>query len=136
VPAILAQSHVESLSAPNGVRVAGLVVMWCGMAIRVWAILTLGNAFRTTVEVEPDQKIVTSGPYRWLRHPSYTGLLVILAGFGLALGNWLSFAICLAVPLPAVLRRIAVEEAELMLVLGEPYRRYEERTKRLVPGVW
>ena len=71
-----------------------------------------------------------------MRHPSYTGLLLILAGFGLGLGNWLPLVICVALPLPALLRRIQVEEAELTRVLGEPYRAYQTRTKRLIPGVW
>lgn len=127
---------VPSLRIPGPYRAAGLIVMWLGLAIRVWAVAALGRAFRTTVEVDPGQAIVSSGPYRWVRHPSYTGLLLILAGFGLALGNWLPLAICVALPLPALLRRIRVEEAELTRVLGEPYRAYQTRTKRLIPGVW
>jgi protein-S-isoprenylcysteine O-methyltransferase Ste14 len=110
--------------------------MWLGLAIRVWAVAALGRAFRTTVEVDPDQAVVTSGPYRWVRHPSYTGLLLIVAGVGLAAGNWLALAGCVALPLPAVVRRIRVEEAELSRVLGEPYRAYARRTKRLIPGLW
>ena len=110
--------------------------MWLGLAIRVWAVAALGRAFRTTVEVDADQAVVSSGPSRWVRHPSYTGLLLIMAGFGLAVGNWLALAACLALPLPALLRRIQVEEAELTRVLGEPYRAYRTQTKRLVPGLW
>ena len=73
--------------------------------------------------VERGLAVVSSGPYRWVRHPSYTGLLLILAGFGLGLGNWLALAICVALPLPALLRRIQVEEAELIRVLGGPSAR-------------
>ena len=113
-----------------------MIVMWLGLAIRAWAIATLGGAFRTTVEVDPGQVVVSTGPYRWVRHPSYAGLLMILAGFGLSLGNWLASAICLVLTLPAVLWRIAVEEAELTRVLGDSYRRYQMRTKRLIPGLW
>ena len=134
--AAVSASHVPSLRAPGPLRVAGLVVMWLGLALRGWAVAALGRAFRTTVEVDPGQTIVSAGPYARIRHPSYTGLLLILAGLGLALGNWLAVAICLVLPVPAVVRRIAVEEAELTRVLGEPYRRYQVRTKRLVPGVW
>ena len=50
-----------------------------------------------------------AGPYRWVRHPSYSGLLLIVTGFGLAVGNWLALAICAVLPLPALLRRIHVE---------------------------
>jgi protein-S-isoprenylcysteine O-methyltransferase Ste14 len=101
---------------------AGVVVMWLGLALRVWAIAALASAFRTTVEVEPGQTVVSSGPYRWVRHPSYAGLLLIVAGFGAVLGNWLSLTACVVLPLPAILWRIHVEEAELNRVLGEAYR--------------
>jgi protein-S-isoprenylcysteine O-methyltransferase Ste14 len=115
---------------------AGLVVLLAGLAIRVWAVLVLGAAFRTTVEVHVGQSVVDTGPYRWVRHPAYTGLLLIGAGIGLALGNWLSLALLVLVPLAAMLRRITVEEAILAEVMGEPYHDYQERTKRLVPGLW
>jgi protein-S-isoprenylcysteine O-methyltransferase Ste14 len=133
--ALGAAKAAPGLDAPVAVQVAGGVVLWLGLAVRVWAVAALGGAFRTTVEVDPGQAVVTSGPYRWVRHPSYTGLLLIVAGFGLAAGNWLSLAAVLLV-LPAFVRRIHVEEAELERVLGDAYRRYEGETARLVPGIW
>ena len=117
-------------------QAAGLILMWLGLAIRVWAIAALGSAFRTTVEVDVGQAVVSTGPYRWVRHPSYSGLLLIVSGIGLASGNWLALAICAVLPLPALLRRIHIEEAELTAVLGDRYRAYQAHTKRLVPGVW
>jgi protein-S-isoprenylcysteine O-methyltransferase Ste14 len=117
-------------------RTAGLIVMWLGLAIRVWAIAALGRAFRTTVEVDRDQPVVSTGPFRWVRHPSYSGLLLIATGCGLAAGQWLALTVCATVPLPALLWRIHVEEAELTAVLGDRYRAYQARTKRLVPGLW
>ena len=134
--ASLAAQMAPSLEIAGPYRALGLVVMWLGLAIRVWAVAALGRAFRTTVEVDADQAVVSSGPYRWVRHPSYTGLLLIVAGFGVAVGNWLALAVCVALPLPALVRRIHVEEAELTRVLGEPYRAYRTRTKRLIPGLW
>jgi len=115
---------------------AGLMVMWIGLAIRIWSVIVLGSAFRTTVEVDGGQQIVDRGPYRLVRHPSYTGILLIALGYGLALGNWLSVVILLVIPLGTMLRRIAVEEATLTEVIGQPYIAYKERTKRLVPGLW
>jgi protein-S-isoprenylcysteine O-methyltransferase Ste14 len=115
---------------------AGLVLMWLGLAVRVWAVAALGSSFRTTVEVEPGQAVVSSGPYRWIRHPSYTGLLLIVLGFGVASGSPAALAVCLVLPSAAIARRIFVEEAELERVLGEPYRRYRARTARLIPGLW
>jgi protein-S-isoprenylcysteine O-methyltransferase Ste14 len=133
---VAATSVAPSLRMPVASQVAGVLVMWLGLAIRIWAIAALGDAFRTTVEVDPDQSVVSTGPYKRIRHPSYTGLLLILAGFGLALGNWLALAACLLVPLPAILRRIQVEEAELTRVLGDAYRGYQTGTTRLIPRVW
>jgi protein-S-isoprenylcysteine O-methyltransferase Ste14 len=63
-------------------------------------------------------------------------LVLILAGFGLAVGNWLSLAACLIVPLPAIVRRIQVEEAELNRVIGDAYRTYQIKTARLIPRLW
>ena len=107
--------------------------MWLGLAIRVWAIAALGGAFRTTVEVDPDQSVVTAGPYTWIRHPAYSGLLLIVAGLGLTWGNWLSSAVCAVLPLPAVLWRIHVEEAELDRVLGDAYRIISDAHRALDP---
>jgi protein-S-isoprenylcysteine O-methyltransferase Ste14 len=121
---------------PGPHRAAGLAVTWLGLTIRIWAVAVLGRSFRTTVEVDPQQAVIATGPYRWVRHPSYTGLLLIVAGFGLATGYWLALVASLVVPLPALLRRIRVEEAELTRVLGDRYRAYQDHTRRLVPGLW
>jgi protein-S-isoprenylcysteine O-methyltransferase Ste14 len=115
---------------------AGLVVAWLGLGLRIWSIVVLGRSFRTTVEVDAGQDVVTRGPYRWVRHPSYTGLLLIAAGIGLAGGTWPGLAICLVLPAVAIVLRIRVEEAVLTRVLGGPYRAYQNHTKRLLPGLW
>jgi protein-S-isoprenylcysteine O-methyltransferase Ste14 len=134
--AIAVAAAAGSDTPPAAWQVAGLVVMWLGLATRIWAVTTLGRSFRTTVEVDAGQAVVSTGPYRWVRHPSYTGLLLIVTGFGLARGNWLSLLACLVLPLPAFVRRIHVEEAELTRVLGDAYRSYEADTARLLPGIW
>ena len=134
--AVLTASRSTGPPIAGPYRAAGLIVMWLGLAIRVSAIAALGRAFRTTVEVDSGQAVVSSGPYRWVRHPSYSGLLLIVTGCGLAAGNWLALAVCALLPLPALLRRIQVEEAELTAVLGDRYRAYQAHTKRLIPGLW
>ncbi|HET7018410.1 MAG TPA: isoprenylcysteine carboxylmethyltransferase family protein [Streptosporangiaceae bacterium] len=117
-------------------QVVGLLLMWAGLAIRIWSVLTLGASFRTTVEVDTDQPLVDTGPYRFVRHPSYTGILLLAVGYGLVLNSWLALVILLVVPLATTLRRITVEEATLTEVLGDPYEAYKQRTKRLLPGLW
>jgi protein-S-isoprenylcysteine O-methyltransferase Ste14 len=131
-----AGSLAPSLHVPPVGRAAGVVVMWLGLAIRIWAIVVLRGAFRTTVEVDPGQTVVSTGPYKSIRHPAYSGLLLIVAGFGLTRGTWLSFAVCAVLPLPAVVWRIHVEEAELNRVLGDAYGTYQTHTARLVPWLW
>ena len=114
----------------------GVGLMWIGLVLRSWAVAVLGPAFRTTVEIEAGQVVVDRGPYRWVRHPSYTGALLTVAGYGIVLNNWISLAVTIVLPLIAVLRRISVEEDALVEMLGTPYRAYQARSKRLVPGIW
>lgn len=135
---ILLPQWVPALDTPvpGAFAAAGLVMIWAGLVLRVWAVMALGGSFSTFVQVETGQAVVTRGPYRWVRHPSYTGLLLIALGFGLGAGNWLSLVVSAVVPLLGLLPRIAVEEAELTRVLGEQYRTYQRATRRLVPGLW
>ena len=114
----------------------GFAIMLLGLSFRIWSILVLGKSFRTTVETHENQAVVSSGPYRILRHPSYSGLVVMCLGYGLAVQNWLSLFIVVALPLAALLYRIHVEEAVLVAALGSPYREYQKRTKKLVPWIW
>jgi protein-S-isoprenylcysteine O-methyltransferase Ste14 len=115
---------------------AGLALMLAGIVLRQWAIAMLGRSFTVVVRVRDDQQVIDTGPYRWVRHPSYTGMLVTFAGYGLALGNWISILCAIVVPLIGIVVRIRVEEQALLEGLGEPYRRFAEGRKRLVPGVW
>ncbi|HWE14749.1 MAG TPA: isoprenylcysteine carboxylmethyltransferase family protein [Solirubrobacteraceae bacterium] len=114
----------------------GLVLMGAGIAIRQWSVALLGRLFTTDVRVHPGQTVVDTGPYRWVRHPSYTGMLMTLVGIGLALGNWAALAILLVVPTAGLVYRIGVEERALLDGLGEPYRRFAASRSRLIPGVW
>lgn len=120
----------------TGLSAAGLLVMWTGLAVRIWAIAVLGSSFRTTVEVDTSQRVVDSGPYRWVRHPSYTGIVLLMAGLGLVYGNVPALAILLVLPAGVLIHRIFVEEAVLTEVIGRAYADYAARTKRLVPGLW
>jgi protein-S-isoprenylcysteine O-methyltransferase Ste14 len=114
----------------------GLALMLLGMALRYWAVVTLGAFFRTTIETEPGQKVVSTGPYRLIRHPSYSGWLLICLGYGLAVQNWLSVAAAFLLPLAALLVRIRIEEPALVASLGPEYFEYQKRTKRLLPWIW
>ncbi|HEV3292534.1 MAG TPA: isoprenylcysteine carboxylmethyltransferase family protein, partial [Streptosporangiaceae bacterium] len=131
-------AHVHSAVLGGGWApvAAGLVVLAAGVALRIWAILTLGRLFKFVVVIQDGHRVVASGPYRLLRHPSYTGGLVAFLGAGIALDSWLSVLALVFIPLLAVLVRIHVEEAELATALGPEYTRYASHTRRLVPGLW
>jgi protein-S-isoprenylcysteine O-methyltransferase Ste14 len=114
----------------------GAAVLAFGLALRAWAVHELGRFFKFTVVVQADHRVVDTGPYRVIRHPSYTGLLMAEVGLGIMLGTWLSIPAALLPPLIGFGVRIRREERVLAHELGEPYRAYMARTHRLVPGIW
>jgi protein-S-isoprenylcysteine O-methyltransferase len=80
--------------------------------------------------------LIDTGPYRFIRHPSYTGALMLFFGLGLGIGSWLSVVI-ITIPMFFAFRwRMGIEETVLLEALGEPYRQYMKRTKRLVPLIY
>lgn len=128
---------LPGLDVPRTVAyVASLVLLWCGIALRWWSFRTLGEYFTFTVQTSHDQVVVDTGPYRWVRHPAYLGMLLAILGIGAVSGNPLTVVLLLAAVLVGVVYRIGVEEQALLASLGEPYRRYCEGRARLVPGVW
>lgn len=110
----------------------GLALMLAGVALRWYAIATLGSAFTVTVGTRAEQRIVDSGPYHWVRHPSYAGSLITILGILLCCTNFLSL-VALVLPIAGHAYRIRVEERALVDGLGDAYRLYMRRTKRLVP---
>ena len=122
--------------APQPVFWSGIAGIWLGMALRSWAVLTLGRFFRVTVRIQEDHRLITSGPYAVLRNPSYTGGLISMAGVVLALGNWLSLAWAAACLLAGYGWRIRTEEAALASRFGQAWTDYRRRTWALIPFVW
>lgn len=113
---------------------AGLGLMVGGIAFREWAVVVLGRYFSVVVAVEADHHLVTHGPYRWLRHPAYTGGLMATAGFTLALGSWFMLLPVVVLLLLAFSYRIRREEKLLLITFGSLYGDYMARTWRLLPG--
>lgn len=114
----------------------GLGVLCIGFLLRIWAVRTLGASFRTTIETHDGQHVITNGPYKLIRHPSYSGLLLICLGYGIAVQNWISLIIAVLLPAIALLYRIRIEEPELEAALGQEYQDYKKTTKRLIPWIW
>ncbi|WP_242108699.1 methyltransferase family protein [Luteimonas aquatica] len=115
---------------------AGCALMLAGIALRWWAVQTLAEFFTVDVAIRPGQTLVREGPYRWLRHPSYTGVLLTFLGFSLSLGSWLSvLAVCIPM-IAALVMRIRVEESVLADAFPQAYPEYARTTKRLIPFLW
>ncbi|HEV2703665.1 MAG TPA: isoprenylcysteine carboxylmethyltransferase family protein [Steroidobacteraceae bacterium] len=115
---------------------AGLLLMVAGQLLRWWSIATLGRLFTINVAIRTDHRLIESGPYRFVRHPSYTAILVVHIGAGLCFGNVLSCLALLTPVVAAIANRIRIEEEVLCTALGPVYREYMRRTKRLIPGVY
>ncbi|WP_434026820.1 methyltransferase family protein [[Pseudomonas] boreopolis] len=117
-------------------RWSGCVLVAGGLAFRIWAIRTLDRWFTVDVTIQQDQPLIQHGPYRRLRHPSYTGALLAFCGLALGLGSVLSVLAIVPAATWAFLRRIRVEEAALREAFGARYDAYAATRWRLLPGVW
>jgi protein-S-isoprenylcysteine O-methyltransferase Ste14 len=113
---------------------AGLIIMVAGFLLRDWALWRLGRFFSRVVQIENGHQLITNGPYRYLRHPAYTGMLMIFFGFLLGIGTWLGALLGLILIGASVLYRINIEEKVLAENFGNEYRAYIKRTWRIFPG--
>lgn len=114
----------------------GLALILVGIAVRWIAIATLKKYFTVNVAIASDHRVIDHGIYGIVRHPSYAGTLLSMIGLGFAFLNWVSLAIVVSLAIAALAYRITVEERALVAALGDDYRDYARRTKRLIPGVF
>jgi protein-S-isoprenylcysteine O-methyltransferase len=119
---------------PGGMQYFGLLFIPLGLFVRTWAIVRLGRYFSSVVEIETAHQLITAGPYRWLRHPAYTGMLTVHLGIGLALGSGPGAAVMFVLLAAATFYRIHVEEKVLVQAFRDEYRCYMQHTWRLFPG--
>jgi protein-S-isoprenylcysteine O-methyltransferase Ste14 len=122
--------------AGHWLRYVCLGLLALGLAIRWSAIYTLGKSFSANVAIHSTQKLNVSGLFRWMRHPSYAGMLLIFLAMGLNTRNWLGLGIIVLLPMAALLYRIHVEEAALTGAFATEYVEYSRRVKRLIPGIY
>jgi protein-S-isoprenylcysteine O-methyltransferase Ste14 len=127
----------DAAIAPVGAEIAvaweGAILAWIGAAFAIWAKFTLGRWFSASFGIKPDHALVTSGPYRIVRHPIYTGLVVMGVGLGVAYDSWLTVGFALLFVIPFALHA-AIEEQMLAKHFGEAWSAYAFRTPRIVPG--
>jgi protein-S-isoprenylcysteine O-methyltransferase len=138
---ILASITVAVVTAPaatpsRAAVLCGWALFVSGACLRWYSIYHLGRFFTVDVQVGADHELVANGPYRFIRHPSYTGMLLEFSGFALCFDSWTSFLIITVPIMAAFLYRISIEESALESVLGERYVSYRAHTRRLIPFLY
>ncbi len=114
----------------------GVFIMISGVVFRRYVISVLGKFFTATVQIHQDHQLIKAGPYRYIRHPSYLGILILALGNGIALANWISLLLCIALPAIGIIQRIKVEEKALYHHFGEQYKDYSKNTWRIIPYIY
>jgi protein-S-isoprenylcysteine O-methyltransferase len=112
------------------------LIIASGIGVRIWAIRHLGKFFTVDVGIQPGHHVVQDGPFRFVRHPSYSGSLLALAGIGCLTFNWLGLILIVTCTSLAYALRIPVEEKALLAQFGSQYAEYAARTKRLIPWIY
>jgi protein-S-isoprenylcysteine O-methyltransferase Ste14 len=112
----------------------GLGLAVFGALLAISSRVMLGRNWSATVQLKQDHELITRGPYRWVRHPIYTGLLVLFLGNAVMVGDWRGL-LAVAIVFVSFWRKLRLEEAWLNRHFGEPYRLYQARTKALIPAV-
>jgi protein-S-isoprenylcysteine O-methyltransferase Ste14 len=125
--------------APAHARIwlfAGVAMLAAGSVLRRHCWRMLGPSFTGDVQVRADQEVIDRGAYRLLRHPSYAGGILMNTGVGIGLGSWASAAVLGIASVAVYVYRMHVEERALLAAIGEPYRRFIDTRKRLIPFVY
>ena len=116
--------------------IIGSVLILIGLTIRVNSILTLNQYFTYSVSEVENHELIEKGMYKIIRHPGYLGQLVILSGISISLSNWLSVLSMIVPVFLGYLNRIRIEEAFMVVQMGEKYKAYQKKTNRLIPKVY
>ena len=114
----------------------GMAIFAVGFTVRIYSILTLKQFFTYSVAKVENHKIISTGLYKFIRHPGYLGQLIIFMGISITISNWLSILLMMIPVTLGYLYRIKVEEKFMLDQLGEDYKNYQERTKKIIPMVY
>ena len=114
----------------------GMLLALSGLMLRLIAIRQLGKSFTVDVQIAQGQNLKRTGLYAYIRHPSYTGILMAFTGLAITFSNWISLAVILVPVFSAFAYRIRIEEAALRAAFGAAYEEYCKQTKRLIPFIY
>jgi protein-S-isoprenylcysteine O-methyltransferase Ste14 len=118
------------------IQIAGLVFILASLVLRVWARAHIRGLYTGHVQIQKDHQLVQSGPYHLVRHPGYSGFLLMALGVVVGYSSWIGLAAIPLLFLPGLAYRMKVEERLLLEQFGEEYRAYAKRSKKLIPGIW
>jgi protein-S-isoprenylcysteine O-methyltransferase Ste14 len=113
----------------------GVALGFCGVLLRLWAVLILRERYTRTLLIQDEHSIERRGPYRWVRHPGYLGSLLVLNGIALASGNFITLLGSLVATWAAYSYRIKVEDKMLVTALGPSYADYRRQVGALLPSL-
>lgn len=117
------------------IRWLGVIAFAIGGSLRLWPVFVLGRRFSGLVAIQPGHALVTTGIYRFIRHPSYLGMLLTAFGWGLGFRAGVGLLLA-AMLIPVLIARMNSEERLLQSQFGEQYDDYRSRTSRLIPGIY
>jgi protein-S-isoprenylcysteine O-methyltransferase Ste14 len=125
-----------TLPRSDEMEYAGMALALSGIALGLWARISLRRQFSGHLQVAAGQMLVMTGPYRWIRHPSYAGF--ILAALGIAIGytSLLGLAVIVLLLIPGLVYRMGVEEKILETEFGDQYSDYRRGVRKIIPGIW
>ncbi|HLO29080.1 MAG TPA: isoprenylcysteine carboxylmethyltransferase family protein, partial [Anaerolineales bacterium] len=117
-------------------ELVGVALVVFGIVLFVWARRTLGENYSGHLSTKQGQRLIETGPYRIIRHPAYTGFLLMALGLALGYSSLVGIAAILLALLPSMIYRIRIEEKLLAEHFGTQFYKYADKTKRLIPGIW
>jgi protein-S-isoprenylcysteine O-methyltransferase Ste14 len=117
-------------------QIAGLALILAAVGLRVWARAHIRGLYSGHVEVRANHRLIQSGPYRFVRHPGYTGFVLMALGLATGYSSWIGLAAIPLLLLPGLAYRLGIEERLLIGKFGDEYKIYSQKTKKLIPGIW
>lgn len=136
IPIALWFGYTSTGSLPDSAFFLGFLLSILGNVVYFWGYRTLGRNFSLEVVIYQDHQLVERGPYRFIRHPMYTALILASVGLGLMAQSWTAVIIIVIVDALAVWYRVRVEEKALLTQFGDQYRSYSRRVRRFIPGIF
>ena len=123
------------VAAPIWMRWLGLFLIGLWSVLLVWTFRNLGKNLTDTVVTRKEHTLVTTGPYRYVRHPFYLAFVMAVLGGSMVASNWFLFLAGM-VPFGFLVARTRIEEQKLVERFGDEYRQYQERTGQFFPRLW